>query len=345
MTPAHAHWMQILKEAQRSPTGDNCQPFRFSFRDDLLVVDLDRVRSRHEFDPRDISSHISLGLLWEHLKIAALNLLHKSVEPVSFPQQNGFFPMVFRLTESSERSPIPLSALAQRRVFRGRFRSEALSAPALLQAQELMLNQGAQLIWKGSDSFPKVVEYLVDADAYFWKTPTAIRDTFAWIRWTQGHYQKMQDGFTPEELGMRLTDRPPMWLFSKFPRLAGILHPFTRPLYDSFNRANLQSSLGFFLVDSPGVRYEDFVELGRSAARVWLQVTALGWGVQPWSYASYFAAYSNETSQSSNVPKDLSVLRSAFPKAKKIPWLFRFGILPARVPALSLRRPLEVTKS
>ena len=345
MNSALAHWMQILKEAQRSPSGDNCQPFRFSVRGDHLVVDLDRVRSRHMFDPQDISSHIALGMFWEHCKIAALSLLHKSVEPVSVPEQNGFFPMEFRLSETSERSTIPLSALAQRRVFRGPFRSEALSAPALLQAQQLMLNQGAQLLWKGSDSFLKVVEYLVNADAYFWKTPTAIRDTFAWIRWTHGHYQKMQDGFTPDELGMRLTDRPPMWLFSKVPWLAGVLHPLTRPLYDSFNRANLQSSLGFFLVDCPGVSYRDFVELGRSAARVWLQATALGWGVQPWSYASYFAAYSNETSQGFNVPKDLTELRRAFPKAQKIPWLFRFGILPARVPALSLRRPLEIMKS
>ena len=57
--------------AMRAPSGDNCQPWQFTFFEDHFQIAIDSVRARHFLDQNESAAWISMGCLCENLRSSA----------------------------------------------------------------------------------------------------------------------------------------------------------------------------------------------------------------------------------------------------------------------------------
>ena len=71
MKLTRATLLQILTDAMRAPSGDNCQPWRFRWDGMQLDIFHERARGLHSLNRKNHASLLTLGCLLEGLEIAA----------------------------------------------------------------------------------------------------------------------------------------------------------------------------------------------------------------------------------------------------------------------------------
>lgn len=59
------HFKEIIYFATLAPSGHNTQPWKFSIKDESILIYPDYSRSLPVVDPDDHALFISLGVLWE----------------------------------------------------------------------------------------------------------------------------------------------------------------------------------------------------------------------------------------------------------------------------------------
>ncbi|NOY25708.1 MAG: hypothetical protein GXP62_07520 [Oligoflexia bacterium] len=270
---------RILDRIQTAPTADNCQPWQVLVSDHHLRILEDPDRSRHILNSKGAISALSFGLLLEVCKIAAAEAdcvldaritvggptwLDGRIDPGSAsPEDRALAPMLDRRT--TDRRP---------------FGREGLHHPVLDAVQGSA--KGVRVaVTAPSDA---LVEYLVQADAIVWREPRIASDAHRWLR---AGLLDPSEGLNPGNLGL---PRPMSWLGAALPASPALMslcgHLGGRALSGDAARRQLRdcSALVAFIVDEPGL--DALVAVGRRALRVWLQLTAAGFGVQPFTMGS-----------------------------------------------------------
>jgi hypothetical protein len=62
----------IIEQGIQAPSGDNGQPWKFSYRDNIIELYLNKEADRSFFNFRQIASIISCGAVLENMRLAAL---------------------------------------------------------------------------------------------------------------------------------------------------------------------------------------------------------------------------------------------------------------------------------
>lgn len=342
---------KILELSSRYPSGDNCQPFK--------LIPLERGRfsihylsdqGAHFYNMKNMSSILSFGALIESMNIAAS---HFSCE-VDFKIENDFgTDRPLWSTVEIRRAEVPRSpwvdALKNRFTNRERFESDLsdLELKSLdMSLKNIGLPQGTAVATAKASK--KIEEYFLLCEEFFWTTKRAAKDLVRWIRLRSRPIPK--DGFSLNNLRLKFHEALFLIIFSKLSFLIRPLYPALTQINKGNTRKLIRHSAGIIFIALSDDSKMGYLKTGRSLMRVWLELTAQGYQVQPLSLGTEMIYALNKNLFDHQVdPRWLktvllanSELRASlgFKESENIVWAFRFGraLRSAPVPDLTGRR-------
>lgn len=271
---------RIVTLANRAPSGDNCQPWRFRWDGAALTIQHDAARARHAIDYHDHGSHLTLGCVLESIAVAAAAEGLAADAHLDLASAGETWAAV-RFSPGASAPGELRDALELRATDRRLYRRGSIAHPVFAAVQQdarAFAGVGLYVI----DRFgPELLRYLLAVDSYILRHEEVFRDTLRWVRLSDEEAAAHDDGVAWRTIGVEV---PSMGAT----RLAR--HPWAYRLFDTLPvRGASHAWLGLQLASSaalwavtvkPG-RAEDLVAAGRLAMRAWLRFNRAGFGVQP----------------------------------------------------------------
>ncbi|MDC3958493.1 Rv1355c family protein [Polyangium jinanense] len=335
-----------------APSGGNAQPWRFVAKGGRVrcKVSPDGGRSLNDF--QNTASFVALGAAVENMVLAA-PAMGLSAEVVDAPDANdprAACDVVFRVDDSSYAVDPLCAVIGARSTNRKPGTGAALSEYAAARLAEAAEVRGGKLLLVTDRSaIAEIGEILGQADRMLFLSRKHNEEMGAELRWTEEEALRTRDG-----LDVLTLDVPPSALAAV--RLAttwkavefaakmgggGALAKSARQL--------VVSSSAMALVVFPGTSSRSYFEGGRALERVWLDATAQGIALQPWSAMLYLFARLERGGAKGLEPKvreQLGELRQRFLRVFDVPAghaeILLFRLSKAEPPtARSLRKPVE----
>jgi hypothetical protein len=283
---------RIVTLANRAPSGDNCQPWRFQWNGAVLTVRRDGRRAGFQLDHDGELSRLALGCVLEALSLAAAGEgLDLSIEETARDTQDGATWATVRLSPGAHPDPQDLELLrvlpertTDRRLYRGG--SENHPVFALLH-EEAKRTPGCALHVCPHPP-PELVDYICEVDGYVWRHEVFYRDVMRWIRFSHREVEATRDGVPWCAMGIDL----PQGTIPRFSR-SRLAHRFISGLgLHAISRAWVRRQLGSsaaLLCLATREEGADAVAVGRLGLRLWLRLTQAGWGVHPFTLPAILA--------------------------------------------------------
>lgn len=277
-----------MTAAARAPSGDNTQPWTFSWDGSVLAVLFDPGKAHHVLDAGFSAAKISLGCVLESAFIAASAYgLSAQYQFIALSQESGRSAAEVTFRANNRKPDALLDAIPKRTTDRRPFRKGSLPVEdlnAISQAFEERDVVRADFI----DSIPAdLFDYLVAAESLVARHPSIFPDTLPWIRLSERETARTQDGMPWRGTGVNVLQYPVLPLLRTFPRLFPVI---SRSGMQQVQRGTikrlLNSSAGLLCVSAREPGSNALLSAGRLAMRLWLRLTQLGYGVQPLTISS-----------------------------------------------------------
>jgi hypothetical protein len=341
---------EIVAACQQAPSGDNCQPWRFTWDGATLAIHHDDDRAAHPLNRGHLGSLLTLGCVIESAVIAASALgirVGIDLEPVGerIPRHGAWARLQLSIDAGVVRQD-RAGALAQRctdrRLYQGGAMDDALAVKLLSHTEA----SGRVNVLAHPDAETRA--YITRAECGMLDHPAVMRALLAWVRFTRRAAEQHRDGLPVANLGVRATDVPMLWLLRACPWLVRPLAAcggcwLQRRQVDR----QLRSSSALVLVSVQDSRPASVIAAGRLALRTWLELTQAGYGVQPLTQSALHAyrAATGERLPPVQMPMHAdgaTLLARAFHlNAGELPvWLFRCGPATPLPPAMRTLRQL-----
>lgn len=341
----------IIECAQRAPSGDNCQPFHFSWSDPVLKIYFNYSIAKHRLDFGLYASRISLGATMELIDIAASQQNCKvSWEVFSLQSQDNHLVAQASFITSEDITPDPLYAFVFDRYCNREVYDGSEPNTSLLKSLEIESQKSPTLHINVISKFDShLIHYLKVCELLLWRRPQVVLDIFRWVRWTLSSYKLFGDGIYWKELGAKYVEFPILRLIRLFPWIPRIFSQMGLGfVFKDVVERNVKSSSGLILISGKTMDSSNMESVGRMGIRLWLTATKEGLSMQPLTLQSlsiygfkthqYFSDLSQHEVDVLN--QGDAILHSAF----KIPveftpiWMFRVG-RPKSKKSASLRKP------
>jgi nitroreductase len=271
-----------------APSGGNCQPWRFVFRNGKLYCLHDVDRSASFLDFEHSASILAIGAAIENIALAAPTMgLEAHVE--LFPETE--LPRTVAAISFAEVAARdePLLDLVSRRVTNRRLASRvplSVAETNALTASATDARANLQLLARDSE-LAAVAGVLARGDRVRFLSHTMHAELMHELRWTREEVERTRDGIdvatlelTPTDLaGMRLISS---WSMMRVLRNIGAGRGLEKPTRNAIAAA---SGVGLLTVD--GTSLESYFNGGRAMQRVWLAATAQGLAFQPMAALVY----------------------------------------------------------
>jgi nitroreductase len=272
-----------------APSGGNCQPWRFHFRDGTLHCIHDIERSRSMLDFGNAASHLAFGAMARHMELAAA-AMGLSANVVPFPDAGAICTVeTTRADESGEAHELSpwLTKRATNRRHGERVPFDAAHRAALEGAAA---SAGARLQFVEGPAMQELGAILGAGDRVRFLSPVMHKEMMGELRWDRAEADRTRDGIelatlelTPtDRIGMRMAKDPGVM---KVLRETGAGHGLGR---SAIKTIGASSAVGLLTIEGRGARA--FFDGGRALADVWLRATALGLAVQPMTALLYMFA-------------------------------------------------------
>ena len=287
-SPTTEQIRSVVTAAARAPSGDNTQPWTFSWDGSVLTVWFDPSKARHVLDAGLSAAKISLGCVLESAFIAA--------SAYGLSTQFRFAGMSHEVRQpaaevtfvANDRKPDALlDAIPKRTTDRRPFRKGRLPVEELNTVSQAFEDHDvvrADFV----DSIPAdLFDYLVAAESLVARHPSIFPDTLPWIRLSDREIARTLDGMPWRGTGVNVLQYPVLPLLRTFPRLFPVIgrSGMQRVQRGTIKRL-LNSSAGLFCVSTAEPGTQALLTGGRLAMRLWLRLTQLGYGVQPLTISS-----------------------------------------------------------
>jgi hypothetical protein len=325
--------------AARAPSGDNTQPWTFSWDGRVLTVLFDPGKAHHVLDAGFSAAKISLGCVLESAFIAASAYgLSAQYRFIGLSQEAGQPAAEVTFFANNRKPDALIDAIPKRTTDRRPFHKGALPVEdlnAVSQAFEERDVVRADFV----DSIPAdLFDYLVAAESLVARHPSIFPDTLPWIRLSDRETARTQDGMPWRGTGVNILQYPVLPLLRTFPRLFPVI---SRSGMQHVQRATikrlLNSSAGLFCVSTAQPGTQALLSAGRLAMRLWLRLTQLGYGVQPLTISS-LSVYNAKIGVLD--PASVQLFGSRYAEGERI-MRRAFGIPENHVPAWMLRTGLS----
>ncbi len=335
-----------------APSGGNCQPWSFSFKDGLLRCMHEEERSRSFLDFEHCASYLSIGAAVENMVLSAASMGIKADVQVFPEPKNPALVSVLELSPDPERVFIdPLFEQITHRVTNRKLGPRQPLEPSELHALHAVADvQGARLqILQSTEDLSEIGSILGVGDRLRFFSRIMHRETMAEIRWNVEEVERTRDGLDLATFEFSPADVAALKLVSSWPAmmfLAGFGggKALEKPIRKTVSAS---SAMGLLTVD--GVDPVDYFRGGRIMQRVWLQATALGLAFQPTAPILYLFARLERGAGEGFSQKEKSILtdlRIRFRSLFQVPEghcdIMLFRLARAEPPtARSLRRRLD----
>ncbi len=279
---------QILETAIRAPSGDNCQPWRFRVKENVIELFNQPEADDTPYNFRQLGSMVSHGTVIESIIIKASTLGYRS-EVILFPSvEDQNFIARITLIKDQDITPDSLSPfLSLRGTNRKPFKTDSLSPEEI-----------RTLMSAGDSSFKLItdevkIKSLVKAasanEILLFRNKKTHYHFFKILRWTEKEATEHPDGFfiktlelkPPEEKAMRLISH---WPIAKILSFLGVNKKIA-----ATNTATFSHCGAIGLITAVNYDKLSYIQIGRVLARVWLTATQLGLSLQPLAGLLFFA--------------------------------------------------------
>lgn len=313
---------ELVRLACQAANSHNAQAWLFHAEPGRISIRADLSRRCAQVDPHDHHLWVSIGCATENIVQAAPGMGRKADVAVVAGDQPE---VVISLSETGELSPAPLARfIPSRQTTRSEYDGKPIPPAHLKVLEEAAAGRGVEAKLVADNAQRSLLEALIlDANAAQVGSPEFRRELKQWLRFNEAHAKARGDGLfsacsgnpeVPDWLGKILFD----WFYtvaSANETLAG----------------QLKSSSGYLLLHSSRDDSRQWIEVGRSAQRLALQITALGMKM----------AFVNQPLEVESFrPRLLSALNLS---GRHPDLLIRYGY--GRVMPSSFRRPLEAVVS
>src|ERR1700736_2359585 len=306
--------LELVRFATLAANSHNTQPWKFSIKEDSILIAPDYARRCPIVDPDDHHLFVSLGCATENLTHAAAAAGLKS-NPVF---ENDVVTISFEKAQPSS-SPL-FEAIPRRQSTRAVYDGKSVSPDDLRLLEQAGIDDGvAVLIMTDRTRMAKVTEYVVRGNTDQMQDEAFMKELKAWLRFSEADAVATMDG-----LFSRASGNPslPSWLAR--PLLNFV---YTESGENDKYRAQIDSSAGIAVFSSELNNKIHWVAAGRACERFALQATSLG--------LKY--AFINQPVEVPNIRNELSSYLGLGGRRPDI--VVRFGNGP-ELPK-SLRRPPE----
>jgi hypothetical protein len=344
----------LVKKAQLSPSGDNCQPWSFEWNGSTLSIFHLESRARHPLDPQGATSVLNLGCLLEAILIAASEIQAHASYTLGELVPGSAAPWAeVRFRPSMEPLDPLASSLEKRCTDRRLFQGGNLSATLfkdLVSSENKILN--AEL-HRAAQFTSELIQYLLDSETKMVEHPSGLPAILNWVRFSKWHAMKTGDGLSWRNLMAKFWELPLIFLVRNRPWVLKMIRRIVMIQFRKRAKLQVESSAGLVCVSIPasGDDMINIIEAGRLMMRAWLCLNKEGYGVHPLTIASIPILYKKLgvldnffTKHVEYITRGERVLQKAFGiSEQRIPiWMIRTGrSTPLPSNARTFRRPVE----
>ena len=278
----------IIYAGIQAPSGDNCQPWKFSYDKDKVSIFLDEDVDHSFFNVNQAASLISCGAAVENMRLAATKLGVKSAIRYS---DDGSKVAELDLSKESGMKKDPLADMIwKRQTNRKLFKIAEPPAPMLERLSSSIKDiPGTAVHFVTDRSDLKTMARLVStADRIRTERRDLHEHLNAMIRFTLDEALDKKDGFYLKNL----EGGPEGELFLKLTKSWGMMNiannmGLGRVVATVAHKGIINSSgVGLITVDGPG--RDQLLNGGRALERIWLALTHAGYKFQPMASISFF---------------------------------------------------------
>ena len=280
----------ILRMALTAPSGDNCQPWRFTWNDETLAVFYEDSLGHHALNNDNHATWLSLGCLLETIAIASSGYRLRPHVQTDFENWKTKPVAVIHFTRETRPTDPLVSEIMRRKTHRTEFTNEPLPANIQQQMQSQAHRfQGCSFSFK--PGAPEALfNYLSICDEGMWRNRHVAHDFLAWARLSDSESLRHADGMSWKSLGIQKKDLLPLRIFRRLPGLISWLWNIGfKKSVNLTTRKALQSNAGVYAIAIADSSPDSVTEAGRLAYRLWLMLNAENFAVQPLSLGSLTA--------------------------------------------------------
>ncbi len=287
--------LKILELSMTAPSGDNTQPWEFKITPAGVTVYHIRKRGEHALNNQHHATYLALGTLIEAASIAAtkMGVQVELNELMPFEGEGDIAHLTF--TRAGVECDILEEALTKRCTDRRPFVRE--SFPDSIEQELFKLATPFSDVGLSLQTTPssELKEFLTVSDSFMWVNPEVLRDLFKWVRLSEHEINSTNDGMAWQNLGLQAFEVPMFRWMRTRPEFPKKFWNFGfKQKVQSLSLRGIENASAFALiaVDGRSLNKNYFltiVNAGRLAMRVWLALTARGFGAQPLSLASMTA--------------------------------------------------------
>lgn len=343
---------RVLDAAVRAPSGENCQPWRFTVKRDTLTVYNIPERDQSPYNYGQFGSFVAHGALIENIVIAAAAQGHTSSVTLFPPEGSGATAKIV-FTESG--GALPEAGLYDEIAKRATNRTPYDPVPFTKEEREILLSaagsvDGELMLREESDVKEVIARALGYGDRLLFENHHVHDFLFSHISWNKADAAKRQSGFYVKELGLAGVQEAVFKLLKRSAFLSFFNKiGFSKAAEKSNFKLYADSSAIGAVVVAQNVN-TNFLRGGRLLERVWLTATKLGYDLQPIAAIPFFRqraiggeadVFSRE--QVEGVKRSYATLEREFGTAgRTIAMVFRIG-KGRHLPSRSFRMRPEVT--
>jgi molybdopterin/thiamine biosynthesis adenylyltransferase len=350
--------VELVESAVLAPSGGNCQPWQWVYRDGTLFVFHDRQRSASLLDYEHRGSYVALGAACENLVlqahamgmevlISSFPLEHETqlVAAIDFPSQQAVW------HGEPHRCDGLVQAIASRHTNRKRGVRKALPLGVLSQISAAAQSvQGATFFsLEEEHELREIGSLLGAAERLRLLHEQSHREMMSEIRWSKAEAERSRSGLDLDTLELSASDLAALQVCRDWSVLSLVQQWQGGRALEKTAKRSLEAASSVGLITMPGSRPSDYFDGGRSMQRAWLTATQLHVAFQPVTSMVYLFARltrGNGTGLPDWMIGELSELRARYCKLFAVNdhmgEIVLFRLLQAEAPsARSLRRPVE----
>lgn len=357
---------QILELAITAPSGDNCQPHRFRWNNDILeIYHVENYAHNRKYNFNNHGSALSFGCLSRIIERAASIHGYKAQIEFTpdFTKDNNPSSPWLRINFSSQdtqQSNIDSGELIkQRHVNRETYKGGSISTDFFNKITKniTLPNDFSLSFFNFSDQGPGIKKELINnlsyADTLVFKDKIMFEDVSKWVHLSRKAAEKTKDGMLYNQIGVKTFEVPSFALIKSSPLITTKLYNYGfGHIYRTKSKQLFESSAGVVIIWSNKTDFSSLFAAGKIGVELWINFNAEKWGVQPLTSPSAFYSYTVNNRHSELIdPQILPKMTEIHHTLRRIcgksndqwpVWMFRVGLSdPLPTEKRSLRRPLD----
>ena len=299
----------------------NTQPAQWCYENGHWILTDDKTRKLPFADPTGKDHLISLGSSVESLNITLSKYKYQLKN--TFTQLTPNFRVDYKMQSCEQKDPL-LPFLKQRKSYRGVFKKASMDKKN--QLLDRFLEDKNIILIDGENQIQSIAEDFDKANYHFLSKKSYLSELYSWLRFSKGESEFFEDGLNPdamglnalESIGARFVLKPNV--FEQFKKLKLAPH-----LISEKTKICSATAIAFLVAPTE----MSFLDQGRLFYRKWLEMTEIGFSLNPLSslvdWPNTYNIYKNALKLD-----DQKIIVNAF----------RIGPTPNKLPG-RYRRPLE----